>query len=403
VSYEVEIHQIKNNHAFFSECDRVCKLAHALYNRALFLNRQEFAKTGKFISGYSLIKQMKTEPTFKALPAGVAQAVVLQLHDNWKSFFATNKDYVVNPKKYKAKPKPPDYKRNGLSEALYTYQRISKTALRLGIINPSKTSIQLPYQHQGQKVKQVRIVPMNQYCFKIEVVYEAQPAKIVAGPNQVGIDIGLNNIVAVVGTNYKPEIVSGRPMKAINQWYNKELARLKQSRGEKKSKKQPPTKRMTQLTTKRNNRINDALHKISKGIVDRCLTQQVGSITIGYNEGWKQRLNFGKRGNQNFVQVPFGKLVERIKYKAEREGIKVEIREESYTSKCSWLDDEPLQKHPQYLGKRVKRGLFKSSAGFTINADINGAANILRKSNPQYNVFVEGIGAVLAPPVRRVF
>lgn len=197
--------------------------------------------------------------------------------------------------------------------------------------------------------------------------------------NYLGIDIGLDNLASCVSNNGSCFIINGRPLKSINQYYNKRLAFLKSKLKDNKH----TSKQIRSLTNKRNNKIKDYLHKASRILVNHVVSNGINAIIIGHNKCWKQEINIGKRNNQNFVSIPFNVFISMISYKATLEGINVKIVEESYTSKCSFLDNERICKHESYKGRRVKRGLFKTSFGRTINADINGAFNIIRKSEKE--------------------
>ncbi len=213
-----------------------------------------------------------------------------------------------------------------------------------------------------------------------------------------GVDLGLNNLAAVSSNKkgFKAFLINGRPLKSINQQYNKAVALLKSKLfGSKKT-----SKRIQQITFKRNKKVNDYLHRTSDFIVKRLVAEQIGKLVIGKNEKWKQKINLGKVVNQNFVAIPHARLIEMITYKAQLVGIEVIVTEENYTSKTSFLDLEPVEKHKSYQGIRVKRGLFRSSNGTLINADINGALNIVRKvfGNEVFNS--DSIEAFAVAPVR---
>ena len=229
----------------------------------------------------------------------------------------------------------------------------------------------------------------------IEIVYDKDEVNEAVDINRyASVDIGVNNLITLIDTamaeeDRPPQIINGRPIKSINQFYNKKRASL-QSSMSKIGKK--ISRALIHLTDWRNERIFDYMHKASRFVVNHCLANNVGQIVIGKNSGWKQEINIGKRNNQNFVSIPFDKLIKQIQYKARSEaerrsgfsqlvGIKVTITAESYTSKCSALDLEAIGKHEDhaYAGKRVKRGLFRSASGLLINADVNGALNILRQ------------------------
>ena len=197
--------------------------------------------------------------------------------------------------------------------------------------------------------------------------------------NYLGIDIGLDNLASCVSNTGSCFIINGRPLKSINQYYNKRLAFLKSKLKDNKQ----ISKQIRSLTDKRNNKIKDYLHIASRILVNHVVSNGINTIIIGHNKCWKQEINIGKRYNQNFVSIPFNSFISMISYKATLEGINVKIVEESYTSKCSFLDNERICKHESYKGRRIKRGLFKTSSGKTINADINGAFNIIRKSEKE--------------------
>lgn len=191
---------------------------------------------------------------------------------------------------------------------------------------------------------------------------------------QEGDQLEFWNTCACVSNVVNSFIINGRVMKSVNQWYNKKKAKLMSFVGDKGS-----SNRIRRITLFRNCWIEDKLHKISRYIVNFCRSNNIGTIIIGLNKEWKQEINIGKRNNQHFISIPHSKLIEKIVYKAKLLGINVIVHEESYTSKIDHLAFEPLKKQESYLGRRKKRGLFQSSIGELINADINGAIGIARK------------------------
>ena len=236
------------------------------------------------------------------------------------------------------------------------------------------------FQERAEKIKLVRIVP-RYGNYVIEVVYEIEDVKPkLDNQRYASIDIGVNNLMAVVfNTGDIPLLINGKPLKSINQFFNKQRATLMSYIGDKGT-----SKRIEQLTAKRNTKVKDYLHKQTTWLVNHLATLNITTLYVGWNKGIKQDINLGKRNNQNFVALPFLQLISMLAYKLELKGIRLVRHEESYTSKCSFLDLEPVQKHDKYLGSRIKRGLFKSSTGKIINSDINAAYNIMRKSNPEY-------------------
>ncbi|MDQ7026090.1 MAG: transposase [Anaerolineae bacterium] len=244
------------------------------------------------------------------------------------------------------------------------------------------------------------MVPQSN-CYKVELVYKVQPKRSKDLPELnpdwiAGIDLGVNNLAAITSNKlgFQPILVNGRPLKDTNQFYNKRLAQLKSQLPSNKRS----SNRIRRLTQRRNRRIDDYLHVVSKQIIEQLSNHGIGKLVIGKNDAWKTDVTMGKRNNQNFVQIPHTRFIEMLTYKANLLGIEVIITEESYTSKCSFLDHEDLCKQQSYVGRRIKRGLFRASNGQIINADINGSANIIRKVFP--NAFADGIEDIAVRPLR---
>ena len=365
-----ERHIIKKTNPLYSELDNLCFLSKNLYNSALYTVRQHYFENKKYLSWVNInnnfVKDKQVD--YYALPCKVSQQTLKMVDQNMKSFFNT-----IKAKKSKAKlPKYLD-KVKGRFLVTYTNQAIGKKALQNEYIELSKTNIKI--KTKVKDVKQVRIVPQNNFIV-VEVLYEVKPKPHDNSKEMYcGIDFGLNNLMTCSFQNDSPLIINGKPLKSINWYYNKEKSRLQSLLdGRKKT-----SKRIQNITLKRNNRINDYLHKTTKIFVNYLVSKEINNVVIGYNKEWKQGINIGRVNNQNFVGIPYYKLLNMITYKCEMEGISVIVTEESYTSKCSFLDDEDICKHEEYAGKRIKRGLYKASDGRLINADVNGALNILKK------------------------
>ena len=382
-------------------CEAWCQKAGLLYNYCNYQIRQQFFAIGKLLNHYDLIRQLTAEnqPDYRALPAQTAQQTILRLFKNWKAFFAAQRQYAKHPETFLGKPKLPKYKRGKKQSLLVlTNQqcRIMEGFVRFPKMvgfAPLKTSV-LPKQ-----LKEVRVSPQAT-CHIIEIVYEMDcDVDRLPEDHVLAIDLGVSNFATCIGNvGLPPFILNGKPLKALNQWYNKEFARLKSSVGDKSSR------RIRQVTFRRNQRVADYLHKTSRIIVNYCVTHQIGRMVIGKNHGWKQGIALGKRTNQSFVQIPFARLIDMLTYKAEEVGIVVECTEEAYTSKCDHLAGEPMQHHEHYAGKRVKRGLFQSSTGRLINADVHGAIGIGRKVMGE--TFVQTLlhsGVVLTPVRMNIF
>jgi len=395
----VERHKIGKNHRLFAEIERVSFLSKNLYNAGLYEARQSFFSNEESYKNYSeLQKQFQDshQVDYRSLPSKVSQHVLKQLDKDFKSFFEAAQSYQKDPNKFLGKPKIPKYKDKvkGRNLLVYTIQAISKVELRKGKIKLSKTEIEFWTKVKSEQIQQVRIVPRKE-SYVIEVVYKREEKeKKEDNFRYAGIDIGVNNLAVIVtNTGDSPLIINGKPLKSMNHYYNQKKGRLQSQSKLAKSRK------TEKLTNKRNNKIEDYLHKASREITNQIVSQQITKVVIGKNKFWKQEVSNGKRNNQNFVNIPHAEFVKKIKYKCELEGIEVILQEESYTSKCSFLDNEPIKKQEKYCGTRIKRGLFKASDGRKINADANGAGNILRKAIP--NAFTaEGIQGVVVRPLR---
>ena len=400
----VERHIIQDNHRFYSEIDRLCFLSKNLYNYANYLVRQSWIFEKKNISYYDLQKTLSTQADYQAMPAKVSQQILMILDRNWKSFLAANEAYKQNPLKFNARPRLPGYKNKirGRNIVVYTKQAISKRQLKQGIINLSKTGIYLKTLVPSSQIKQVRLVPrLNHYV--IEVVYEKCEKQYDLEKNRcASVDIGLNNLATLTfnQAGIKPLLINGRPLKSINQYYNKVKSSLQSQLREHQS-----SLRLKKLCNKREFKINDYLHKASRLIINTLINEKIGTLIIGHNEESKQKINLGKRNNQNFVSVPYNKLIEMLSYKAKMVGIDVILTEESYTSASSFIDNDliPVYKKGKknqvtFSGKRIKRGLYRTASKGLINADVNGSLNIMKKAVP--NVFDHGIEGVVVHPVR---
>lgn len=372
--YLVESHIISKNHALWKECDRISFVSKNLYNRCLYLLKQELETNGKMISYNSMYHLIKNEDCFKAMPNDVSKATLMQLNREFMSFFKAIKAWKKDKTKFKACPQLPKFKKKdkGRNIVTVTY-RCCRVKNNMLLFNKH---INLKLPTKVDNVIEVIIKPQNS-CYKIQICYKKEEISLITNKNYMAIDLGINNLSTCTTTTLKSFIINGRPLKSINHFYNykkaKEQSQLKKNHGKYISNK------TNHLDLKRNNKITNYMHKASKQIITQALTENISQIVIGQNKEWKQNVNIGSKNNQNFVQIPYNKLIHQIEYKAKLNGISVLTREESYTSKCSALDLELVKKHDNYSGKRIKRGLFKSSNNTIINSDTNGSVNIMRK------------------------
>ncbi|MFX1373111.1 MAG: RNA-guided endonuclease InsQ/TnpB family protein [Promethearchaeota archaeon] len=365
---------------YSSELSHLCHLAKNLYNLANWYVRQHFFNLNTLLSYYDLDFILKNKDAYRNLPSQTSQQIIKYVKRDWKSYFRGLEEYKRNFKKFKKKPKIPRYKKkSGESIAIFTNQQCK---IKNGYLYfPRRVNLEPIKTRITERLKEVRIVPLG-VKYKVEIVYEKEEKGLGLDKEHIlSIDLGLNNLITAVNNNgCRPFIIKGGMIKSINQYYNKQLAYF---RGiENKKGNFTDIKRIQRLHLIRNNKITTVFHRISKNVIEYCILHNIGTIVIGYNKGWKQKINIGKKNNQKFVQIPFLKLIKQFEYKAKLKGIQVLTVNESHTSKCSFLDDESIEKHEKYAGKRISRGLFKTSKGILLNADVNGAYNIMRKAFP---------------------
>lgn len=386
-----ETHIIKESNPIYDWISEECSRSRNLFNKALYIYRQAFTEkhenisdyvsivnNKKFISSYNLItkmRELKDEDYFAMTKNHSASQVIIQVDKTMKSWFAALKAYKKDSSKFRGRPRIPSYKKKDELNCL-TYTNIDARLQKDGTINISK-KIKLPIHTNLKNFQQIRLVPKTG-CIQVEIVYNKEIIDSSLDKTRaIGIDLGLNNLMAITSNiGNISNLVNGRPLKSINQYYNKRKAYLMSllEKGGLKS-----SKRLRKLEMKRICKIKDYLHKTSKRVVELMYNNNIGTCFIGHNNGWKNEVEMGKRNNQNFVSIPYLLLINMLRYKIEEKGGQLVELNESYTSKCSFLDNEEVCKHESYKGKRVKRGLFLSGKGKSINADINGSLNILKR------------------------
>ncbi|RUT00556.1 transposase [Dulcicalothrix desertica PCC 7102] len=399
----VERRVIKSNHQVFSQVDEMCFASKNLYNKATFIMRQSFLAWGQSnVPQYnSLYHMMKDFEEYKALPAKVSQQVLKMVAQNWTSFFAASLEYQIEPSKFTGRPSLPRYlDKDGRYCVIFTSQATSKKQLGQELIKLSEidysfeTCVKLG---NVNKYCQSRIIPKLDH-YVLEIVYEVSNVKVLDNDKIAAIDFGVNNLMAITSNvpGFEPVLINGRPLKSINQFYNSKRATITSKNSNKSSK------RLKRFTTSRNHLVKDYLHRASTYVINLLSELGISKLVLGKNKGWKNGINIGGINNQNFVQIPHAQLIDMLTYKGAMKGIQVIIQEESYTSSSSFLDSDfipvygnkPLNWKPS--GKRVKRGLYVTSNGIALNADINGSYKILVKAFPNAFSFgdtsVNGIG-----------
>jgi putative transposase len=388
----------------------VCGEANKLTNQGIYYARQLYFKTGKYVSKFGLNYEYKTSRHFAALAAQSAQQVLGSVYESFKSYRELLKLWKSG--ELSNKPKVPDYRtKDGLAVVSYPKQAIKLMdgQVRLPLGNQVKAwfwidcfMIPMPSNLNYEDIKEVRILPRNG-CFYAEFVYRLPQIQFkVDFAKALGIDPGLNNwltCVSNIGTSF---IVDGLHLKSVNRWHNKQVSVLKEG--------QPQgfwSNRLADITEKRNRQMRDAVNKAARLVIDRCLTHGIGTVVFGWNKGQRQNINLGAKTNQKFVQIPTARLKTRIAQLCEQYGLRFFEPEESYTSQASFVDDDFLPTFGEKpegwksSGKRTKRGVFRTAMNWYINADCNGAANILRKVATILGLDLSGVGRVpLTAPTR---
>ena len=362
---------------------KLCHLSKNLYNQANYIIKN--AEQGNWIRYNELDKTLNQESeNYNTLPAQTAQQILMLIDKSWKSFFNAIREWKTHPDKFLKKPKPPRYKKkNGEHILVFTNQQCK---IKEGVITFPKKAGKIEVKtrlHDETKLREVRIIPHG-IGYVCEIVYEKEVEVEEKNKTRMaGIDFGAKNIITMCNNiGLKPIVVKddGTGIKSINQFYNKKKAELQSVydlQGVKEGDK------LRRLQAKRDRKANDWIHKLSRYVVDWCAKHGIGTIVVGHNDNWKQGVELGRRNNQNFVLIPFDTIFRKMQYKAEEKGIEVKEQEESHTSKCSFLDNEPVEHQANYKGKRITRSLFKSAKGVIIHADVNAGYNIIKKANPK--------------------
>ena len=400
----VEKHIIKHSNPYYK---MLCDFAHKsknLYNHANFIVRNEFVKNDKWIRYNDLDKMLKSDLEFddyKQMPTAQSAQQTLRLLDkNWKSFFKAIKEWSKNKDTFLGKPRLPNYKpKDGKTILILTNQNVKLKENVLyfpKVFNGFMMKPVFTKLDNFNSFQQVRFLPRHK-SFEVELVYniEIPDEKFSDNGKYLSVDIGLDNLATVTNNfGLKSFIINGKGLKSVNKYFNKELSHYRKIA--KRMNNRDFTHRMSAITQKRNNKIDDYLHKASNYLANYALSVGANTIVIGNNKGWKQGSSMNKSANQSFVGIPHMRFIQMVQYKAENAGLNVVLTEESYTSGTSFLDNEMPIKGNYNKSRRVHRGLFVSNNGIKINADVNGAYQILKKVFP--NADAEGIEGVALHP-----
>jgi len=384
-----EQHQIKNSHPLFKTIDNFCFKSKNLYNYANYTIRQEFIKNKKYIKYKEMDKLLQKEEPYKQLMSQASQCTLQVLDRNWKSFFVTIKDWAKHPEKYLGRPNLPKYKKKDgrfpwFLKNNQTFIKDGHLGFKLKAMNGYKFKTNV----NGRLIS-VRFIPKGT-MYIMEIVYEIKISeRIQETQNIISIDLGVNNFATITNNIGKqPIIINGKGIKSTNQFYNKQRARF-QSELKIRNNKHYSNK-LHNLTQKRFNRIKNFIHHASKYVIDYCLENKINTIVIGLNNKWKQQLLMNNKVNQEFTFIPYSMYINQLEYKAQNNGIKIVITEESYTSGTSFIDNELPIFENYNISRRKCRGLFKSNKGQLINSDVNGSYQIMKKVFPEIQYGIEG-------------
>ena len=389
----VEQQIIKKNNPIYDVVDQYCFYSKNVYNQANYIIRQEFINNNNKFSAYDVQKLMQSMDCYTECGSQAAQKTIQLVDKMWKSYFKAIKDWKKNPSKYLGMPKLPKYlPKDG--RQVFMLKNIQCS------LNDGQFRIAFkPFggytvnTHAVGKLMQCRFVPKADY-YVMEIVYEIEVPDVVEERIRIcSIDLGTENLVTMVNNvGLQPIVIKGGAIKSVNQFYNKRKAEMQSQL--KKETGRDWSKNLQKLTDKRYEKIKYLMHCASKKVVNYCVENKIDTLIIGLNKKWKQE----NENKQNFTYIPFDMFVKQIQSKCEEYGIEVVMTEEAYTSGTSFLDKEQPIKENYNKERRVYRGLFIANNGKTINADVNGAYQIMKKVVP--DVFNEGIEGVGSHPIR---
>ncbi len=415
---QVLIHTDKDTQAII---EYICSESNKVFNCAVYYARQIYFKAHRYVSKGELDEELKKNKHFQAMHSQAAQQTCHSVLESFKSFKALNK--LFQQGKLAEKPKPPKYRKGGLNVVSYPKQalRLIDNNIRIPLGSKVKTwfgidscTIPMPSNLDFKNIRELRILPRNQ-CFYAELVYKLSAVETTCDSNNaLGLDPGMDNWVTCVSTVGTSFIIDGKHVKSLNRWYNKKVSTIKEGK--------PQgfwSKKLAHLTEKRNRQMRDAVNKAARLVINHCKRNNIGTIVFGWNQRQKQKSNLGSKNNQKWVQVPTARLKDRISQLCQQYGIRFVETEESYTSSSSFVDGDYLPKYGErpddwkpdarrlanasLSGRRVKRGLYRTALNWYLNADCNGAGNILRKVSGMLGINLSGLSRVSLTAPQRIF
>jgi len=393
--YLVIKQQVKHlNKEEYNILRELCRTAKNLTNQAIYNVRQHYFQEKQYLRYEANYHELKNSDNYKLLNSNMAQQTLKDVDQIFKSFFALIKLAKQGKYNFKHIRLPKYLPRNSYSNLIIGQIRLRKdNILTIPFSNTFKKKheikiqIKIPQVLEDKKIKEIQIIPkFNARFFEIQYTYEVQEENLKLNTNNaLAIDLGVNNLCTCVTNTGKSFIIDGRKLKSINQFFNKQNAKLQSIKDKQNIKRE--TKQQYLISRKRKNKVDDYINKTCRYIINYCLVNDIGTLVIGYNQSFQSKANLGRKNNQIFTQLPFGKIREKLEYLCKRYNINYILQEESYTSKASFFDNDNLPiynaDNPQiyeFSGKRIKRGLYQTKNNYLFNADCNGALNILRKS-----------------------
>lgn len=384
-------HLSKDDYKALKELSHTAK---NLANQAIYNVRQYYFMEGQYLNYQKNYALLKDSENYKILNSNMAQQILKEVDGSFKSFFGLLKLAKKGKHAFKDCRLPHYLPKDGFVTLVIGFVRLNGNKLIVPFSqgykkNHKPVEITMPPILADKKIKEIRIIPKaNARFFEIQYTYEADGVQRNLNTNNVlALDLGVNNLVTAVSSSGKSFIIDGRRLKSINQWYNKQNARL-QSIKDKQGFGKRITNRQKAIARDRNNKVNDYMSKAARMIINYCINNDIGTLVVGYNETFQLGSNMGKVNNQTFVNIPYGRLRDKLEYLCQLNGITFVKQEESYTSKASFWDKDTIPVYnadnPQnyvFSGNRIHRGMYKTANGKLLNADINGALNILRKSS----------------------
>lgn len=386
---------------------KLSQLSKNMYNVGLYSVRQHFFETKKYFPYKENYHACKSNENYKLMGSAAAQQTLKKVEENFKSFFG-----VLKVKGQGARI-PRYLEKDAHFELSYPQFKLQKDGTFYIPVSPAfkreygTINVRFPSNLAPSEIAEIRILPKyNAHYFEIEYVYKKQVEQQKLNKDEaLSLDLGIDNFIAGIDTLGNTFLVSGKRVKSLNQWYNKEIKRLQSMKD--KQNIAHLTNRQVCLLRKRNNVLRDFLNKTTHYVIKHCLANGIGKLVVGLNRGWKQNINIGKKNNQKFVQIPHSKFIKKVENMCKRHRLELIVQEESYTSKASFLDNDELpvynknsKEKPVFSGKRAFRGLYKTSRSILVNADLNGAANILRKCNHTSELSDKVARGLLAVPMR---